>query len=154
MSSPKLHSPPLTLVNCRIKKDFGHCYRQAFQIYRHMNVQEEASSLDTAHEAWHIFRVISGALFQEKHAECVVRWKLFLWSPSNSRKIYGRCTFLSSSVLIHEDFLDFRAFIRRFYPKPLTVINTLIHWWWWLPCEVLTSTSGAVWGSVSCPRTL
>ena len=29
-----------------------------------------------------------------------------------------------------------------------------MHWWWWLPCKVLTSTSGAVWGSVSWPRTL
>ena len=34
----------------------------------------------------------------------------------------------------------------------LTVIH--IHWRRWLPCKVPTSTSGAVWGSVSCPRTL
>ena len=38
-------------------------------------------------------------------------------------------------------------------PKRLTVIHTFIHWWRWLPCKVPTSTSGAVWGSVSCPRT-
>ena len=31
-------------------------------------------------------------------------------------------------------------------------IHTFIHWWWWLPCKVPASTSGAVWGSVSCPR--
>ena len=48
----------------------------------------------------------------------------------------------------------FRAFIRPFSPKWFTVIHTFMHWWWWLPCKVLTSTSGAVWGSVSCPRTL
>ena len=29
-----------------------------------------------------------------------------------------------------------------------------IHWWWWLPWEVLTSTLGAAWGSASCQRTL
>ena len=28
---------------------------------------------------------------------------------------------------------------------------SFIHWWRWLPCKVPTSTSGAVWGSVSCP---
>ena len=33
-------------------------------------------------------------------------------------------------------------------------IQTFIHWWRWLPCKVPTSTSGAVWGSVSCPKTL
>ena len=29
-----------------------------------------------------------------------------------------------------------------------------IHWWQWLPCKVLTSTSGAVLSSVACPKTL
>ena len=33
-------------------------------------------------------------------------------------------------------------------------LYTFIHWWRWLPCKVLTSTSGTVWSSVSCPRTL
>ena len=33
-------------------------------------------------------------------------------------------------------------------------IYTFTQWWWQLPCKVLTSTSGAVWGSVSCPKTL
>ena len=57
-----------------------------------------------------------------------------------------------------EDFLSstfwhfIRTFIRCFCPKWLTVIHTFIHWCRWLPCK--TSTSGAVWGSVSCPRTL
>ena len=32
-------------------------------------------------------------------------------------------------------------------------IHIFIHWWPWLPCKVQTSTSGTVWGSVSCPRT-
>ena len=32
--------------------------------------------------------------------------------------------------------------------------NSCMRWWRWLPCKVLTSTSGAVWGSVSCPKTL
>ena len=32
--------------------------------------------------------------------------------------------------------------------------NSYIHSGWWLPCKVPTSTSGAVWGSVSCPKTL
>ena len=32
--------------------------------------------------------------------------------------------------------------------------HTFTHWWWRLPCKVPTSTWGAVWGSVSCPRTL
>ena len=50
--------------------------------------------------------------------------------------------------------LHFRVFIRCSCPKWLTVIRTFIHWWWWLPCKVPTSTSGGVWGSVSCPRTL
>ena len=35
-----------------------------------------------------------------------------------------------------------------------TYSNSYIHWWRWLQWKVLTSTSGAVWGSVSCPRTL
>ena len=30
-------------------------------------------------------------------------------------------------------------------PKQLTVIHTFTHWWWWRPCEVPSSTSGAVW---------
>ena len=29
-----------------------------------------------------------------------------------------------------------------------TYSDLFTHWWWWLPCKVLTSTSGAVWGSV------
>ena len=29
-----------------------------------------------------------------------------------------------------------------------------MHWWRWLPCKVETSTSGAVWGSLTCPRRL
>ena len=33
------------------------------------------------------------------------------------------------------------------------VIHTSVHWWRWLPCKVPPST-GAVWGSESCPRTL
>ena len=40
----------------------------------------------------------------------------------------------------------------HFCPKRLTVIHTYIHWW--LPCKVQTSTSGAVWGSLSYPMTL
>ena len=47
----------------------------------------------------------------------------------------------------------FRAFSRHFCPKRLTVIHTFMHSWRWLPCMVPTSTSGAVWGSVSCPGT-
>ena len=36
-----------------------------------------------------------------------------------------------------------------------TDLKQFIHWWWWLPCKVLTGTSGAVSsGSVSCSRTL
>ena len=35
-----------------------------------------------------------------------------------------------------------------------TYSNSHIHWWRWLSCNVLTSASGAVWGSVSFPRTL
>ena len=35
-------------------------------------------------------------------------------------------------------------FSRRFRPKRLTVIQTFIHWWWWLSCKVPTSTSGAL----------
>ena len=46
------------------------------------------------------------------------------------------------------------TFSRCFCPKQLTVIHTFMHWWQWLPCKVPTSTSGAVWGSVSSPRTL
>ena len=48
----------------------------------------------------------------------------------------------------------FISFCRRFRPKWLTVFHTFTHWWRWLPCEVLTSTSGAVWGSVSWSRML
>ena len=33
-------------------------------------------------------------------------------------------------------------------------LQIFIHWWPWLPCKVPTSTSGAIWGSASCPRTL
>ena len=50
------------------------------------------------------------------------------------------------------------TFSRRFCPKRLTVIQIYIqyiytYWWQWLPCKMPTSTSVAVWGSVSCPRT-
>ena len=41
------------------------------------------------------------------------------------------------------------TFIRSFCPKPLTVIHSYSH-----TLMVLTSTPGAVWGSVSCSRTL
>ena len=46
------------------------------------------------------------------------------------------------------------AFSRSFCPKRLTVIHTFTHRWRWLPCKVPTSTSGAIWGSVSPLRTL
>ena len=59
--------------------------------------------------------------------------------------------FVIFSTISH---LHFRAFSRRFCPKRLTVICTFINWWRWQPCKVLTSTAGAVLGSVSCPRTL
>ena len=36
----------------------------------------------------------------------------------------------------------------------LKVIHAFVYWWRWLPCKLPTSTSGAVWGSASCPRTL
>ena len=42
----------------------------------------------------------------------------------------------------------------HFCPKQLTVIHTFIHRCQWLPRKEPTSTSRAVWGSVSCPRTL
>ena len=44
------------------------------------------------------------------------------------------------------------AFIWCFCPKWLKVIH--IHWWQLQPSKMPTSTSGAVWGSVSCPRAL
>ena len=34
------------------------------------------------------------------------------------------------------------------------LIQTYIHWWWWLPCKMKTSASEAVQGSVSFPRPL
>ena len=46
--------------------------------------------------------------------------------------------------------LRFRAFNSHFCPKRLTVFHTHVHSY----TDVLTSTSGAVWDSVSCPRTL
>ena len=51
--------------------------------------------------------------------------------------------------------LHFRAFIRQFGPKWRTVIHTYIHTLIVVAAmQLLTSTSGAGWGSVSCPRTL
>ena len=51
--------------------------------------------------------------------------------------------------------LTFWEFSRLFCPTyQMTVIHTLLHWWWWLPCKMATRTSGVVWGLVSCPRTL
>ena len=44
------------------------------------------------------------------------------------------------------------TFSRCFCSKWLTVIHTFRQWW--LPCKVPTSTSGAAWGLVSCPRRL
>ena len=50
-------------------------------------------------------------------------------------------------------YLNYRFLILK-REAAFTVIHTFIRWWWWLPCTVSTSSSGAVWGSVSCPRTL
>ena len=63
-------------------------------------------------------------------------------------------TLMFSQDLHYSLTYTFRAFRRCFCPKRLKVIHTYIHWWWQLPCKVLTSTSGAVWSSVSCPKTL
>ena len=60
------------------------------------------------------------------------------------------------------EFLPIQLFLEVFiqdinqtlYLKWLAVIHTFTHWWCCLPCKVPTSTSGAVWDSVSCPRTL
>ena len=75
-----------------------------------------------------------------------------LASPAHSDDLdYARRTLSWRFSCLH---LLFREFSRCFCPKRLTVIHTFIHWWRWLPCKVPTSTSGAVWGWVSCPRTL
>ena len=43
------------------------------------------------------------------------------------------------------------TFSRHFCPQRLPwFILIFTHWWRWLPCKVPTTTSGAVWGSVSC----
>ena len=68
----------------------------------------------------------------------------FITSIKNSVAVPG-ANLLSS----HGHILHFRAFSRCFCPKWLTVIHTFTHWWRWP-----TSTPGAVWGSVSCQRTL
>ena len=50
------------------------------------------------------------------------------------------------------------CFILKLYPVPpslyFSCLTPPVHRWWRLPCKVPASTSGAVWGSVSCPRTL
>ena len=33
-------------------------------------------------------------------------------------------------------------------------MHTFVHWWERLPCKVATCSSGAIWGSASCSRTL
>ena len=75
---------------------------------------------------------------------------------SHLEKNKGRVPVSRKMTPTHRGVLTFtlRAFSRRFCPKRLTVIHTFINWWWWLPCKVPTSTSGAMWASVSCPRTL
>ena len=58
---------------------------------------------------------------------------------------------------IRQGTLTFRSYIRCSLSKATysnSYIHSFIHWWWWLPCKVPTRTSGAVWGSVSWPRTL
>ena len=44
--------------------------------------------------------------------------------------------------------------LRHLSDAIVTFSNSYTHWCWWLPCKVSTRTSGAVWGSASCPRTL
>lgn len=53
----------------------------------------------------------------------------------------------SSNMRAHQTFT-----FQGFCPKWL--IRTFIHWRRRLPCKVPISLSGAVWGSVTCPRTL
>ena len=63
-----------------------------------------------------------------------------------------RNTTYNSLLLISATTLTFREFTRHFGPKQLTVSDTFICWWQWLPCKVPPSTSGAIWGLASCPR--
>ena len=69
--------------------------------------------------------------------EFMIRW----WIKSQLSFSCKKITYL---------LFTFRAFSSNLHQ----FIHTFIHWWQWLPCKVLTSTSGTVWSSVSCPRTL
>ena len=68
----------------------------------------------------------------------------------------GLCTTDGWLVLLLRSVLTLRCFLSflkvNLYQKGLSHIHTYTDGRW-LPCKVPPSTSGAVWGSISCPKT-
>ena len=59
-------------------------------------------------------------------------WQLLLYTESDFSRAHG---WRDANINLH--------FILYLY-LPKYFIHTFIHWWWWLPCKVLTSTLGVL----------
>ena len=94
-----------------------------------------------------------------------LRFKAFLAAPCSVKMILRSCLYQcwTSFCLYRTKITTYSELAQVILPSAhkwyycttvLGVCHTFIHWWRWLPCKVSISTLGAVWVSVSCPRTL